>query len=118
MDQGNICEEENANERKTLIPNDFEFHISQIVRQIDNLKADIKYDMVNLKADILNGLKTRDSYLNQTKDNIYEDLEKHGTEIESLKKAKWYAIGAAGLMMFIFEIGLRAFDYWMVKSGG
>lgn len=96
--------------------NAFEFHIAQVIRQLQELKIDFKQDIDRLREDILSNLKSRDQFYNEFRLDVHADIIEHKNEIQELKKDKFLKLGAVGVLVFVLEISFRVFDYYLLKA--
>lgn len=87
---------------KTVSGEAFKFFVDQVVRQYQDLKADLQREMQDLKIELKEKDRSFDERLGNAEDRI-----------TTLEQWKWYIAGAAGFAFAMAEAAIRAIDYYL-----
>lgn len=98
-----------------LTDNSFRFFVDQVVRQYQDLKADFKYEVGDLKRQLAHDAKEQALELKEFKKETNARFENIEKQIIDLQAWKWYIAGAAAVSFALAEVALRLFEYYLNK---
>lgn len=98
------------------VSDSFKFFVEQVVRQYQELKFDIRTESSQLRNQLTDGAKAQADDLKEFKKDCDERFAQIEKNILDLQRFKWSIAGAAALAFALAEIGMRAFDYFVIHK--